>query len=102
MSDSAWHWVHGLLVLTFVLHCVAFTVLAIRRRKSYYFFLTGTFVFLTALYIMKFLSLSPTVGGTGVELRLVLRIGAIACTATYLIVLARTPGSWFSRLLGRG
>lgn len=98
------HYLYGFLAATFVIHAVAFTILAVKRRKSYYFCLTGTFVFLTALYLLKFYEISwrLAVAGTGMSLQVALRISAIACTLTYLWVIARTPGTWLSRLLRRG
>ena len=41
------------LTITFILHGIAFTFLGIKRRKIYYFFLVGTFTFLTAIYFLN-------------------------------------------------
>lgn len=96
------HLLHGFLVATFVVHAAAFTILAVKRRKRYYFALTGTFVFLTAIYVLKFRELSLVFPGTDMSLTLVLRILAIGCTMGYLALIARIPGTWLSRLIGRG
>lgn len=88
--------------MTFVVHAVAFTVLAIKRHKKYYFCLSGTFVSLTVIYTLKFYSLVPHIPGTDLSAIIGLRILAITCTVAYLSIIARVPGSWFSRVLGRG
>ena len=96
------HMVHGFLVGTFVVHCVAFSVLGVKRQKPYYFCLTGTFTFLTAVFLLKFNALTPNVSGTNFPLQWLFRIFAISCTLGYLIWISRIKGTWLSRLLGRG
>ena len=93
---------HGFLAVTFVVHAAAFTMLAVKRRKRYYFALTGTFVFLTAVYVLKFREISLVFPGTDLSLTLVFRIMAIGCTTGYLALIAKIPGTWLSRLIGRG
>ncbi len=93
---------YGFLVLTFIVHGAAFLILARKKQKPYYLALTGTFTFLTALYLLKYLSMTPTFPGTGISVYLVLRAMSIACTATYLLWISRVKGTWLSRLIGRG
>ena len=92
------HFLYGFLVVTFVIHAVAFTVLALKRRKFHYFFLSGTFIFLIVIYILKFNSLWPVVPGTDISVIFVLRILAIAHTLAYLITISRIEGTWLQRL----
>lgn len=87
------------LAVTFVLHGIAFTVLGFIRRKSYYFCLTGTFTFLTAIYLMKFEGWSPVFPGTDLSLMLLLRIGATLCTLGYLGIIYREEGTWLWKLM---
>ena len=96
------HFLYGFLVATFVVHAIAFTILGVKRQKKYYFWLTGTFSFLTAIYLLKFRELALMMPGTNFPLIAGIRILAIGCTLTYLIIIARTPGTWLSRLLGKG
>ncbi len=93
------HWVIGFLAFTFVAHCAAFTILGVRRKKSYYFFLTGTFFCLTAVYVLKFLELKPMVMNTEMPWIMIIRIAAILCTLTYLTTIACTPDTWLNRLI---
>lgn len=86
------------LVVTFVLHGMAFCFLGWRRRKTHYFFLTGTFVFLTAIYFIKWEGWSVSVPGTDLPATWLLRIGATLCTLTYLRSLYREEGSWLWKL----
>ncbi len=74
------------LIITFVLHGVAFTILGIRRRRAYYFFLTGTFSILTVICLLKFEGWAPRVQGLG-PLTPLLRVAAILCTFAYLVVI---------------
>ncbi len=86
------------LVLSFVLHGIAFAILGFKRERIHYFFLTGTFAFLTAVYLIKFEAWSMSIPGTGVPLTYLLRIAAFACTASYLRVIYHEEGSWLWRL----
>jgi hypothetical protein len=89
------------LVISFVAHGVAFTVLAVKRRRTYYFFLTGTFIFLTAIYFIKFEGWQPAVPGTHFPAIWLLRLGATACTLIYLRIIYREEGSWLWKLTRR-
>lgn len=95
------HHLFGFLMVTFVIHFLAFTVLAVVRRKPYYFLLSATFLFLTALYYLKFRAFFPNVPGTFLSVVVLLRVCAIACTLAYLIVISRIEGTWLHRLLGK-
>jgi hypothetical protein len=86
------------LVLSFVVHGIAFTILGFKRGKIQYFFLTGTFVFLTAVYLIKFEGWSVSIPGTALPLTYLLRIAAFTCTASYLRTIYREEGSWLWRL----
>ena len=86
------------LLITFFLHGVAFAFLGMKRRKIHYFFLTGTFVFLAAIYFVKFEGWILAVPGTNLPLTWLFRIGATLCTLTYLRLLYREEGSWFRKL----
>jgi hypothetical protein len=90
--------VYLLLVLSFVAHGIAFTVLAVKRRRRYYFFLTGTFIFLTVIYFIKFEGWQPSLPGTGFPATWLLRIGATACTLIYLRIICNEEGSWLWKL----
>ncbi|GEM_PF-1861661 len=97
-------WKSGLalfLLVTFVLHGVAFTILGLKRRKVTYFVLTGTFVFLTAIYLIKFEGWNLTLPGTHWPLTWALRAGATLCTAAYLCLIYREPASWLWKLFRR-
>jgi hypothetical protein len=89
------------LVISFVAHGVAFTVLAVKRRRMYYFFLTGTFIFLTAIYFIKLEDWQPSVPGTHFPATWLLRIGATACTLIYLRIIYSEEGSWLWKLRNR-
>ena len=89
------------LLITFVAHGVAFTILAVKRRRSYHFFLTGIFIFVTAIYFIKFEGWQPSVPGTAVPATWLLRIGATACTLIYLGIIYHVEGSWLWRLRKR-
>lgn len=89
------------LIITFVLHAVAFTVLALRRRKTYYFWLTATFSLLTLIYLMKLEMWSGTVPGTRLPWTWLLRIGATLSTLIYLGMIYRVEGSWLWKLIHR-
>lgn len=93
---------HLFLVVTFVLHGLAFATLGVRRRKVYYFFLTGTFIFLTTLYFVKFKGWDLRVPGIDWPANWLLRAGAALSTLTYLWLLNREEGSWLWRLTHRG
>ena len=93
--------VNVFLIITFVLHGVAFAILAVRRRKAAYVVLTGTFVFLTALYLVKFEGWDMPLPGARWPLTWALRAGATLCTAAYLCLIYREPGSWLRKLLDR-
>jgi hypothetical protein len=93
--------VYLLLALSFVAHGIAFTVLAVKRRRRYYFFLTGTFIFLTAIYFIKFEGWQPSLPGTGFPATWLLRIGATACTLIYLRIIYGEEGSWLWKLRNR-
>ena len=91
------------LMVSFVLHGIAFTFLGWKRRKVHYFFLTGTFIFLTAIYFIKFEGWILRIPGTNFSATWLLRIGATLCTLTYLRFLYREEGSWLWKLTrGRG
>ena len=87
------------LTFTFVAHCAAFTLLAVRRRKPYYFLLTGTFSFLTAIYALKFFSITGTLPGTDVSIRTAFRVCAVSFTLAYLFAISRIEDSWLRRLI---
>lgn len=87
------------LTVTFVAHGLAFTFLGLRRRKMYYFLMTGTFTFLTAIYFIKFEGWLLTVPGSDFPLTWVLRIAAGLCTLAYLWRLRQEEGSWLRRLM---
>lgn len=89
------------LIITFILHGLAFTLLGWKRRKLHYFFLTGTFVFLTAIYFIKFEGWTLRIPGTDFPVTWLLRIGATFCTGIYLWSLSREEGSWVWRLARR-
>ena len=89
------------LLVTFVGHGLAFTALGLKRRKGYYVFLTGTFAFLTAIYLIKFEGWELSVPGTDFPATWVLRIGATLCTLTYLKAIAGEEGTWLWKLLRR-
>lgn len=89
------------LVVTFLLHGIAFSFLGWRRRRVHYFFLTGTFVFLTAIYFIKWEGWTVSVPGTDFPVTWLLRIGATLCTLTYLCFLYREEGSWLWKLTHR-
>lgn len=82
------------LTVTFVLHGVAFTVLGVRRRKPNYFMLTGTFVFLTTIYLIKFEDWAVALPGTSFPLTWLFRIGATVCSVIYLCLIYQEEGSW--------
>lgn len=86
------------LVVTFVLHGVAFAFLGWRRGKVHYFFLTGTFAFLTAIYFMRFEGWQLAVPSTDFPLTWLFRIAASLCTLIYLWLLQREEGSWLWKL----
>lgn len=87
------------LIITFLLHGLAFTVLGLRRHKAHYFLLTGTFSLLTAIYFIKLEGWGPRLPGTGLPLTWALRIGASICTLGYLRCLYREEGSWLWKLI---
>ncbi len=87
------------LMVSFVLHGIAFTFLGWKRRKVHYFFLTGTFIFLTAIYFIKFEAWILRIPGTDFPAIWLLRIGATLCTLTYLRFLYREEGSWLWKLI---
>jgi hypothetical protein len=93
--------IYGVLTLTFVVHGVAFTLLGFMRRKKYYFFLTGTFTFLTALYLMKFEGWRIDVPGTGVSAAALFRVCAMLCSLAYFNVIYNEPGSWLWKFRNR-
>jgi hypothetical protein len=86
------------LLVTFVIHGVVFTILAVKRRRRYYFFLTGTFLFLTAIYFIKFEGWEPPVPGMNFPAVWLLRICATACTLIYLRIIYNEEGSWLWKL----
>lgn len=86
------------LVVTFVLHGTAFTLLGMKRRKMHYFFLAGTFTFLTVIYFIKLEGWILRVPGTNFSLTWFLRTAATLCTLSYLWFLRREEGSWLWRL----
>ena len=96
---DVWKFIVGVLLVSFLGHGVAFTILAVVRRRGYYFFLTGTFAFLTAIYFIKFEGWQPTVPGTDFPMTWLLRIGATVCTLTYLCVIYNIEGSWLWKLM---
>lgn len=98
MLTNVGRFVAPFLVITFVLHGIAFSVLGWRRRKTHYFFLTGTFAFLTAIYFIKFEGWLLTVPGSDFPLAWVLRIAAGLCTLAYLWRLKQEEGSWLWKL----
>jgi hypothetical protein len=86
------------LAITFLLHGLAFTYLAARRRKGHYLLLVGTFTFLTAIYLLRFQGWNPIVPGLRWPASWLLRIGALACTLSYLGAIYNEKGSWLWRL----
>ncbi|OGH56223.1 MAG: hypothetical protein A3G34_13390 [Candidatus Lindowbacteria bacterium RIFCSPLOWO2_12_FULL_62_27] len=96
------HILFGFLLFAFIIHFLAFTVLAVVRRKYYYFLLSGTFVFLSVIYYFKFQRICPNFPNTAVSVIVTCRVLAVSCTAAYLFTIARLPGTWLSRLLRRG
>jgi hypothetical protein len=89
------------LTVTFIVHGIAFTVLGFSRGRSYYFLLSGTFTFLTAIYLMKFEGWTPEIPGSTFPVAWLLRSGAILCTLLYLRALYNEDGSWLWRLRRR-
>lgn len=96
-----YHFIVFFLTLTFVMHGIAFTVLGVKRRKGYYFFLTGTFALLTAIYFIQFEGWAINVPGIGLSATPLLRIGAVLCTASYLGSIHKEEGSWLWKLKQR-
>jgi hypothetical protein len=92
------NWVALFLLVSFVLHGIAFTIIAMKRRRAYYFFLTGTFVFLSAIYLIKFEGWELSVPGTQLPATWLLRIGATLCTLIYLRSIYRVEGTWLWKL----
>jgi hypothetical protein len=90
------------LLVTFICHGVAFTILGVKRRRTYYFFLTGTFTFLAAIYFIKFEGWQLSVPGTAFPATWLLRIGATACTLIYLRIIYSEEGSWLWKLTRKG
>ena len=95
-------WIALFLLVTFVLHGIAFTIIAMKRRRAYYFFLTGTFVFLTGIYLIKFEDWELSVPGTSFPATWLFRIGASLCTLIYLRSIYRVEGTWLWKLTHRG
>ena len=93
--------VAAFLLVTFVCHGGAFTVLAVKWRRAYYFFLTGTFTFLAAIYFIKLEGWQLSVPGTDFPATWLLRIGATVCTLIYLRLIFREEGSWLWKLTRR-
>jgi hypothetical protein len=93
-----WHLIYIGLTLSFVLHGLAFTFLGFKRHKLHYFFLTGTFVFLSALYLIKSEDWPLQIPGTDVPLTLFLRLAAFLCTMSYLKMICQEEGSWLWKL----
>lgn len=89
------------LTATFIVHGIAFTLLGFSRGRSYYFLLSGTFTFLTAIYLMKFEGWTPKVPGSTFPVAWVLRGCAILCTLLYLHAIYNEKGSWLWRLKRR-
>ena len=89
------------LLVTFIGHGVAFTILALKRRRTYYFFLTGTFAFLAAIYFIKFEGWQPSIPGTRFPATWLLRIGATLCTLIYPRTIFHEEGSWLWKLAHR-
>ncbi|MGH7830544.1 MAG: hypothetical protein ACREP8_10250, partial [Candidatus Binatia bacterium] len=89
------------LTITFILHGIAFGILGFMRCKSYYFYLTGTFTFLTAIYLMKLVGWSIGIPGTGFSVALLLRICAMLCTLSYLRFIYNEEGSWMWKIRRR-
>ena len=89
------------LIVTFALHGIAFTFLGMKRRKSRYFFLTGTFIFLTSIYFIQWEGWSLRVPGTSISVTGFLRIAATFCTLFYLRSIYGEEGSWFWKLRQR-
>jgi hypothetical protein len=93
--------IHGFLTVTFVVHGLAFTMLGLTRQKRYYFFLTGTFTFLTALYLMKFEGWRLDVPGTGISAAGLFRVCAMVCSLAYFNAIYHERGSWLWKLRNR-
>jgi hypothetical protein len=93
--------IYGFLTLTFVAHGVAFTILAFVRQKKAYFFLTGTFTFLTVLYLMKFEAWTINIPGTAIPAVALFRVCAIVCSSAYLNAIYNEPGSWLWKFRNR-
>jgi hypothetical protein len=94
-----WAFIAAFLLVTFVCHGVAFTVLALKRRRKYYFLLTGTFAFLSVIYFLKLEGWQPSVPGTSFPAAWLLRIGATVCTLIYLRMIYYEEGSWLWKLM---
>ena len=86
------------LMVTFVLHGGAFTILGFVRCKRYYFLMTGPFTLLTAIYFIKFEGWDLRLPGTNFPATWLLRIGAVVFTSSYLCVIYGEEGSWLWRL----
>jgi hypothetical protein len=93
--------IYGFLTFTFVVHGIAFTMLGFIRQKKYYFFLTGTFTFLTALYLMKFEGWTMNIPGTEISAAALFRICALLCSWSYLNAIYNERGSWLWKLRNR-
>lgn len=84
--------------IVFILHAIAFTFLGLKRRKIHYFFLTGTFTFLAAIYFLKFEGWALMIPGIDLSAAFIFRIAALLCTLAYLRVIYNEKGSWLWKL----
>jgi len=87
-----------LLTVTFIIHGIAFTIIALRRRKPHYFFLTSTFTFLAAIFFIRFESWTLKLPFIGLPVTMLLRMGAALCTTGYLWFTYNEEGSWVWKL----
>lgn len=90
------------LIITFVLHGIAFTFIGLKRGRSHYLLLTGTFSLLIAIYLIKFEAWTVRVPGTTFPATWLLRIGATIFTLSYLHVIYKKEGTWLWKLAGKG
>lgn len=59
--------VGGILLVVFLVHLAAFSVLLFRRRQVYYVALTTTFALLSAVFALRLTGVTPEVAGMGLD-----------------------------------